>query len=120
MEAHQPPIIHGRRIKLRYAHQGGRCPPRVIIHGSQPGAVPDAYQRYLANVFRKSFELYATPVVVEFRGSVNPFLDKKNQHKVGYRPKRAGGTGLSKTKPKALTSEAKMKLRRKARKAKKT
>ena len=100
MQAHQPPMVHGRRIKLRYAHQGGRNPPRVIVHGSRPTQVPDAYQRYLANVFRKSFELYATPVVVEFRGSENPFLEKKTLHKVGYKPKRAGGTGLSKTKPK--------------------
>ncbi len=48
LEAHQPPLVKGRRIKLRYAHQGGRNPPRIIIHGNQTTAVPDAYRRYLA------------------------------------------------------------------------
>ncbi len=45
MQAHQPPLVHGRRIKLRYVHQGGRNPPRVIVHGSQTERVPDAYAR---------------------------------------------------------------------------
>jgi GTP-binding protein len=76
MEQHQPPLIHGRRIKLRYAHQGGRNPPRVIIHGSQAARVPEAYKRYLANVYREQFELYATPVQVEFRSDVNPYSRK--------------------------------------------
>jgi GTP-binding protein len=73
LEAHQPPLVRGRRIKLRYAHQGGRNPPRIIIHGNQTAAVPEAYRRYLANVFREAFDLYATPVAVEFRTDVNPF-----------------------------------------------
>ncbi len=67
MTAHQPPLVHGRRIKLRYAHQGGRNPPRIVIHGNQTVHVPDAYARYLSNVFRKTFDLFATPVSVEFR-----------------------------------------------------
>ena len=71
--AHQPPLVHGRRIKLRYAHQGGRNPPRVVIHGNQTASVPEAYRRYLANVFRERFDLYATPVAVEFRTDVNPY-----------------------------------------------
>ena len=62
LTVHQPPLVRGRRIKLRYAHQGGRNPPRIIIHGNQTNAVPDAYTRYLANVFRKHFDLFATPV----------------------------------------------------------
>ena len=40
-------VVHGRRIKLRYAHQGGRNPPRIVIHGNQTASVPDAYTRYL-------------------------------------------------------------------------
>ena len=52
IEAHQPPLVQGRRIKLRYAHQGGKNPPRIIVHGNQTFAVPDAYKRYLSNVFR--------------------------------------------------------------------
>jgi GTPase len=71
--AHQPPLVHGRRIKLRYAHQGGRNPPRIVIHGNQTAAVPEAYTRYLANLFRKTYDLYATPVVIEYRTDANPY-----------------------------------------------
>ena len=73
LTAHQPPMVRGRRIKLRYAHQGGRNPPRIIVHGNQTDAVPEAYSRYLANVFRKKFDLFATPVAMEFRTDVNPY-----------------------------------------------
>ncbi|HUJ52844.1 MAG TPA: ribosome biogenesis GTPase Der [Steroidobacteraceae bacterium] len=75
--AHQPPLVRGRRIKLRYAHQGGRNPPRIVIHGNQTAAVPEAYTRYLANVFRKSYDLYATPVFIEYRTDVNPYLRER-------------------------------------------
>ena len=73
MTVHQPPMIRGRRIKLRYAHQGGRNPPRIVIHGNQTASVPDSYSRYLANVFRKKFDLFATPVAMEFRTDTNPY-----------------------------------------------
>ena len=49
MEAHQPPLVRGRRLKLRYAHQGGVNPPRIIIHGNQTDQVPASYRRYLTN-----------------------------------------------------------------------
>ncbi len=78
IESHQPPLVHGRRIKLRYAHQGGRNPPIIVIHGNQTQAVPDAYRRYLVNVYRKAFDLTGTPVRVAFRGEENPFAGKRN------------------------------------------
>ncbi len=78
MQQHQPPLIRGRRIKLRYAHQGGRNPPIIVIHGNQVQHVPDAYRRYLANVFRKHFHLEGTPVRIEFRADANPFKGKRN------------------------------------------
>ena len=31
LQSHQPPLVSGRRIKLRYAHQGGRNPPVIVI-----------------------------------------------------------------------------------------
>jgi GTP-binding protein len=77
LESHQPPLVKGRRIKLRYAHQGGRNPPRIVIHGNQTVSVPDAYRRYLANVYREAFDLYATPVAIEFRTDANPY-DRRN------------------------------------------
>jgi GTPase len=73
LEAHQPPLVRGRRIKLRYAHQGGRNPPRIVIHGNQTVSVPESYRRYLANVYREAFDLYATPVAIEFRTDANPY-----------------------------------------------
>ncbi len=78
IETHQPPVVRGRRIKLRYAHQGGRNPPIVVIHGNQTEHVPEAYRRYLVNVYRKAFDLAGTPVRVIFRGEENPFAGKRN------------------------------------------
>jgi hypothetical protein len=43
--------VRGRRIKLRYAHQGGRNPPVIVIHGNQTDATPDSYRRYLDESF---------------------------------------------------------------------
>ncbi len=88
IEAHQPPIVKGRRIKLRYAHQGGRNPPRIIIHGNQTVAVPESYRRYLANVYREAFDLYATPVAIDFRTDANPY----DRLRAGKRRARAAGT----------------------------
>jgi GTPase len=85
MVQHQPPIVRGRRIRLRYAHQGGRNPPRIVVHGSQAAHVPESYKRYLANVFRDRFDLFATPVSVEFRSDVNPFLKDKPKEKRGLK-----------------------------------
>ncbi len=78
IEQHQPPLVRGRRIRLRYAHQGGRNPPIIVVHGNQVQHVPDAYKRYLSNVFRKNFRLEGTPVRVEFRSDDNPFKGKRN------------------------------------------
>ncbi len=76
---HQPPLVRGRRIKLRYAHQGGKNPPLIIIHGNQTESVPAAYQRYLVNRFRKTFKLWGTPVRIEFRTGDNPFKGRRNK-----------------------------------------
>jgi GTP-binding protein len=73
-----PPITRGRRIKLRYAHQGGSNPPLIIVHGSQTTALPAAYQRYLINTFRDTLHLQGTPVRIEFKTGANPYAGKKN------------------------------------------
>lgn len=75
---HPTPLIHGRRIKLRYAHFGGNNPPRIIIHGNQVNDVPGHYTRYLEKVFRRELELSGTPVVIEYRQGENPYADKHN------------------------------------------
>ncbi len=71
---HQPPLVQGRRIKLRYAHAGGHNPPYIIIHGKQTRSLPDSYRRYLESFYRKALHLVGTPVRIEFRDSVNPYL----------------------------------------------
>ncbi len=76
--AHQPPLVHGRRIKLRYAHQGGQNPPVIVIHGNQTERVPEAYRRYLINTFRKSLRLVGTPLRLEFKTGANPYQGRKN------------------------------------------
>ena len=78
VQEHQPPAVHGRRIKLRYAHQGGRNPPIVVIHGNQTEELPAAYQRYLNNRFRRDLKLEGTPLRVELRSGENPFEGRKN------------------------------------------
>ncbi len=78
LEAHQPPLVRGRRIKLRYAHLGGHNPPRIVIHGNQTEAVPGAYKRYLENEFRRLLKIEGTPLKLEFRTGENPYKHKKN------------------------------------------
>lgn len=76
---HQPPLVHGRRIKLRYAHAGGHNPPIIVIHGNQADDLPHAYKRYLANYFRHALKLQGTPVRIELKETKNPYQGKKNQ-----------------------------------------
>lgn len=78
LQEHQPPMAHGRRIKLRYAHQGGQNPPIIVIHGNQTDAVPDGYKRYLVGRFRKALKLDGTPIRLEFRTGTNPYEGRKN------------------------------------------
>jgi GTP-binding protein len=69
-----------RRIKLRYAHQGGQTPPLIVIHGNQTQALPESYKRYLENVFRRTLDLKGTPLHLEFRSSTNPSRGAERAH----------------------------------------
>ncbi len=72
----QPPPRKGIfRPKMRYAHQGGQNPPRVVIHGNALDAISDSYRRYLEGRFREAFKLQGTPLRIEFRSSHNPYVD---------------------------------------------
>lgn len=77
--AHPPPLVQGRRIKLSYAHQGGKRPPIVVIHGNQTSKVPGSYRRYLTKRFRRAFSLRGTPVRLQFKTSRNPFAGLRNR-----------------------------------------
>lgn len=76
---HQPPMVNGRRIKLRYAHLGGANPPLIIIHGNQVEDVPKSYTRYLENTYRRVLRIVGTPIRIEYKGGSNPFEGKKNK-----------------------------------------
>nr|VFJ75811.1 MAG: GTP-binding protein [Candidatus Kentron sp. FW] len=86
---HPPPLVRGRRIKLRYAHQGGRRPPTIVVHGNQTESVSESYRRYLAGAFRHALQLIGTPVRVELRTSENPYKGRKNLLTPRQRRKRA-------------------------------
>ncbi len=79
VEQHQPPLVRGRRIKLKFAHQGGKNPPVIIVHGNQTDRIPAAYRRYLNNFFREQLGLQGTPIRLEFRSSENPFAGRFNK-----------------------------------------
>jgi GTP-binding protein len=77
VERQSPPKTGVIRPKLRYAHQGGINPPRIIIHGNALDRVPATYKRYLEGYFRNAFELIGTPLAIEFRTGRNPYAKKK-------------------------------------------
>jgi GTP-binding protein len=79
VERHAPHAVLGRRIKLRYAHQSGRNPPAIMIHGNQTEKIKDSYKSYLANVFREAFKLTGVPLRLEFKTGDNPFKGRKNE-----------------------------------------
>lgn len=76
---HQPPLVNGRRIKLRYAHMGGMNPPLIVIHGNQVEKVPESYKRYLQKIFRRVLKLKGTPLRIEFKSGDNPFDPRKEK-----------------------------------------
>jgi GTP-binding protein len=73
-----PPLIRGRQVRLRYAHQGGRFPPLIVVHGNQAERLPAHYKKYLENAFREALKLRGTPVRVELRTGENPYGGRRN------------------------------------------
>ncbi|MFW2405321.1 MAG: ribosome biogenesis GTPase Der [Gammaproteobacteria bacterium] len=79
IQAHPPPIVRRSRVKLSYAHQGGKRPPTIVIHGNQTQRLPGTYRRYLVNRFRKAFRLKGTPIRIELRTGRNPYEGRRNK-----------------------------------------
>lgn len=77
--SHPPPMVNGRRVKLRYAHAGGQNPPLIVIHGTQTDQLPNSYVRYLEKTYRRVLELHGTPVKIELRTGDNPYAGKRNK-----------------------------------------
>jgi GTP-binding protein len=79
VSAHPPPVVRRHRVKLSYAHQGGRRPPTIVIHGNQTARLAGSYRRYLINRFRRAFGLKGTPIRLELRAGRNPFEGRRNR-----------------------------------------
>ncbi|MFQ5544606.1 MAG: ribosome biogenesis GTPase Der [Acidiferrobacterales bacterium] len=77
VQASSPPRASSGPIRLKFAHQGGKNPPLVVIHGNRVDAVPATYRRYLSNAVRTGFRLEGTPVEIEFRAGENPFSRRR-------------------------------------------
>ncbi|MGP1931246.1 MAG: ribosome biogenesis GTPase Der [Arsenophonus sp. ET-YP4-MAG3] len=78
-EENLPPLIRGRRIKIKYAHIGGYNPPIIVIHGNQVTDLPNSYKRYLKNYFQHTLKIIGTPIRIQFKDGDNPYADKKNK-----------------------------------------
>ncbi len=83
VQAHTPPAVSGRRLKLRYMTQVKARPPTFVLFCSRPDALPAAYQRYLTNGLREHFGLEGTPIRLWVRGGDNPYHDGKQKRKLG-------------------------------------
>ena len=84
---HPPPLVAGRRIKLRYAHLGGHNPPRVVVHGHRSASLPEPYRRYLERALREALGIEGTPLRVELRQDANPYANKRSGNRpAGHRP----------------------------------
>jgi GTP-binding protein len=76
-ERHPPPLVDGRRLKLRYMTQANIRPPTFALFASKPGDLPEAYRRYLVNLMRQDFDLPGVPLRIMLRKGDNPYAGKK-------------------------------------------
>ncbi|PJC86223.1 ribosome biogenesis GTPase Der [Vibrio sp. HA2012] len=97
---HQPPLVRGRRVKLKYAHAGGYNPPIIVIHGNQVNELPDSYKRYLMNYYRRSLEIMGTPIRIQFQNSENPYENKATKLTLSQDRKRKRLMGMMKGRKK--------------------
>ena len=109
--SHQPPIVRGRRPKLRYAHQGGSNPPIIVVHGNMVDELPEDYKRYMANTFRRVLNIKGTPIRFEFRKGDNPFSDKKKEARHSSK-RRAQAVERTQNKRKIKVDKARKQLRK--------
>ncbi len=78
LERHPPPLVEGRRLKLRYITQPKARPPTFLIFGTRAELTPEDYRRYLVNGLRETFRLPGSPVRLQFRGTKNPFAEDRD------------------------------------------
>jgi GTPase len=68
-----PPLVSGRRLRLRFMTQVNIRPPTFALFASKPGELPESYRRYLTNQLRDSFDLPGTPIRMMLRKGKNPY-----------------------------------------------
>ena len=73
---HPPPLVSGRRLKLRYVTQAKARPPTFVLFGTRAERLPEDYQRYLVNSLREAFDLPGTPIRIQLRGTKNPYAER--------------------------------------------
>ena len=73
-ERHPPPLVAGRRLKLRYMTQANVRPPTFALFASKPGELPESWRRYLTNLLRQKFDLPGVPIRVMLRKGKNPYV----------------------------------------------
>jgi GTP-binding protein len=78
-DAHPPPAVRGRRIKLNYITQQKSRPPSFVLFCSRADAIPEAYLRYLTNALREAFDLPGVPLRVTLREKANPYAGRKKK-----------------------------------------
>jgi GTP-binding protein len=76
-ERNPPPLVAGRRLKLRYMTQVNIRPPTFALFASKPGELPESWRRYLVNLLRESFDLPGVPIRMMLRKGKNPFADAR-------------------------------------------
>src|SRR5271156_5595098 len=76
LERFPPPLVEGRRLKLRYITQVKARPPSFALFGTRAEQVPDTYMRYLVNSMREAFDMPGVPIRIMLRGTENPYHEK--------------------------------------------
>ena len=76
VERHAPPLVDGRRLKLRYITQAKARPPTFIAFGTRAEQMPEDYQRYMVNSLREKFDLPGVPIRLLLRGTKNPYAEE--------------------------------------------
>jgi GTP-binding protein len=79
LEAHPPPAIAGRRIRLDYMTQPKSRPPTFVLFSSRASSLPETYRRYLVNGLREAFALPGTPIRLVLRAKANPYAGRKRR-----------------------------------------
>ena len=77
LQQHSPPIVKGRRVKIRYATQIKTRPPTVALFVNNTANFPESYKRYLVNALRQAFNLPGVPIRMLLRKGSNPYAEKK-------------------------------------------